>query len=346
MGGWQAAFSGLGQTGEDLGAGMNQALTEALKVRAQTHLENMDQSHLALAQAGQKQAYDLAQQQHELMRQQLLQNNQEDLGLAFDAKTGGYVRNMRDKTTNKITGYPLGPNVYPPDSPEMQMISYKNLVNMTKDGTPTGPKVFTAEQAREKAFNLAKNYRLDPVSQLQAFREDGQQLKDDGVARVSIPGFGVVDFSKPGAVEQYAQWQLQAQRPQGLGALLRAETMGKPIDQTGWTANEQREYKVEEFKAKQAEQQALAMYREQLQLPMNWSEEGQKRLHDALIQATQEAQKGVDTKEAEIGARHGRGTTPAAGQRWSKSAWAAAHPGQDANAAAAYAKAQGATVIP
>lgn len=346
MGTFQAIASGLGETGESLGQGQNQALTEALKVRAQAHLEDMDTAHLALAKAGQEQAYNIAQQQHDLFRQQLLQNNQEDLGLAFDSSTGGYVRNMRDKTTNKITGYPLGPGVYPPDSPEMQMANYKRLLNMTKDGTPDGEKVFTSTAARNKAFAITARYGLSPVDQLQGFREDGEDLKDRGVTTLHIPGFGTVDFRKPGAVEQYAQWENQAQHPQGLGSLLRAETGLKQVDTTGWTANEQRQYRAAENREKYKEQQAMEMEKINMLDPSSWGPEAAKARHDRLTAASDEMYKNLETLEDEINRVHGRGTKPAPGQRWSKSAWAAANPGMDANAAEAYARARGVVVLP
>ena len=338
MGTWQAINSGLGEAGEQLGTGIDNANKFALQQRQQSHLENVDAQHIALAQALQKQQYDIAQQQHELMRAQL-QANGWSPPRTIRNSDGTYSQqfdNPRMPPGQQTTVIPY--NGTPPDSPEAFIGYYKTLRGMKNESDQP---LFTDTQAKQVAFKMPNLYREGPSGIVQGFREDAAEQAENGVKAIKIPGLGSFDITTPKGQADYAQAVLSTIHP---GGLYRAMTVGANKDMTGWTAGEQREYKPLEDKARRQEEILKSMA--VAQMNMTFKPEDQESIRKQLLEQTDSIWDEADKKYSEISGRHGRGTTPAAGQRWSKSAWAAANPGKDANAAEVQARKQGAIVLP
>lgn len=254
MGGFQAVAAGLGQTGEELGAGQNAALNEALKVRAQLHSEQMDTSHLALAQAGQQQALAIAQQQHELMRQQMLQSGWTHTGTVKGADGLYYQQfdNPRMPPGQQTSRIPYVGGV-PPDSPEGLMQSYKYYANQKDDN---GEPLLSHREIIKKVMGLDDLYHQGPAQVIQGFREDAEAQAKKGLKYIEVPGYGKVAIDTPNGQARYAQ--INADSYWGKGAFLRASMGigGKPIDMTGWTKQEVGEYKSFEAEIARKEQAA------------------------------------------------------------------------------------------
>lgn len=338
MGGFQGIASGLGEAGEQLGTGINNAEQMALKLRQQSHLENVDAQHIALAQAIQKQQYDLANQQHELARYQIMQNGWAHVGTVKEGNQYFQVfQNPRMPQGQQNMKLPY--NGTPPDSPESLMSYYRTLREMKNESDQP---LFTDTQAKQVAFKMPNLYREGPSGIVQGFREDAAEQAENGVKAIKIPGLGSFDITTPKGQADYAQAVLSTIHPGGLYRALSAGAGNK--DTTGWTPNEMREYKPLEDKARRQEEilKSLAV----AQMNMTFDPKQQGSIRQQLLEQTDSIWDEPDKKYAEINGRHGRGTTPAAGQRWSKSAWAAANPGKDANAAEAQARKQGAIVLP
>jgi len=341
MGGFQAVASGLGGAGEDLGTGLNNALNEALKVQLQQHNIGMDQSNLALRQAQQKQEYDLAQQQHELMRQQMLSNGWTHTG-TVKGPDGHYYQqfdNPRMPAGQQTTRIPYGGENggVPPDSMEAMLDNYKRLKEQGFEDT----------RAQQLAFKSVNLYRTDPAGLVGEYAKYAKELNEDkGVDKVPVFGFGTIDISTEAGQAKYAQAMIDSGR--GMGPLLRSMMGYGPgaagsKDMTGWTANEQREYRAIEEEARRREDILTKMGT--AQMSNTFDPDQQKAITKQVMDQIDDLWSEPNKKADEINARHGRGVTPAPGQMWSKSAWAAANPGGDANAAAAAATKAGAKVI-
>jgi len=222
MGGFQGVAAGLASTGEGIGTGVENALNEALKIRAQTFGEQMQSGELALRQAQLKQTYDIAQQQHELGRQQLIQSGWRDLGPTVEG--GQYYRTFYNEATKQTSRLPIEGT--PPDSPAALLNYYRTVRGMTDDN---GKPVFTDLQAKQVAFKMPQLYREGPVGMMEGFRD---------YAKDSL-GYDDVKSQK------FAQQQLDL--IYGRGAYIRSmfgNYPGQGANMTGWTANEQREYKA------------------------------------------------------------------------------------------------------
>jgi len=250
MGNFQAVAAGLGGTGEDLGTGSNQALNEALKVQLQQHQIGMDQAHLALAQAALTQQGTLAQQSHDLTRMQIMQNNQEDLGVTLDPKTGRYFRNFRDKTTNEIRQLPLAENAVPPDSPTGQMAYFQTLINQRKDpDDPSSERLFSDTQAKQIAFKMPQAYRTDPAGVMTGFQELVREEPYNLTGTAAIKK----------AEQLYAEYV-------GRGGYFRWANggLGNSKDLTGFTAGEKRQYDAEVGPLKLQEQMLQGVMRSEM----------------------------------------------------------------------------------
>jgi hypothetical protein len=246
MGAFQAVASGLGETGEQVGQGLNQALNEALKVRSQLHGEQMDTAHLSLAQAALAQQGHLAELSHDLTRLQIMQNNQEDLGVTLDPKTGQYARNFRDKTTNQIRQLPLAPGSVPPDSPQGQMAYYQTLISQKRDdGTP----MFSDTQAKQIAFKMPQAYRTDPAGVMTGFQE---LVRSDPY---NLTGQEAIKKAE----QLYAEYV-------GRGGYFRWANggLGNSKDLTGFTAGEKRQYDAEVSPLKLQEQMLQSVMRSEM----------------------------------------------------------------------------------
>lgn len=310
MGGFQAVAAGLGQAGEEAGKGINDALTQALKVRAQTHLEEMDQAHLNLANKAnnfqqayqvnaQHQAYSLAQQQHELAREMLIKGGNKDLGSQLDPVSGKYFRAFYNDVTGKSSKIPL--DGVPPDSPAGQISYMKTLQGMT-DGD-SGKPLFTPMQAKQIAFKMPSLYREGPAGIVQSFIDDASEQAGNGVKSISVPGVGKFDITTPGGRANYAQATLATIHPGGLYRALNPTTLsGKAGDQTGWTANEMREYKSTADQAGRMET-ALTKLME-VQLNNTLDPQAQQQISSRFMDQIQGVWKNADAKQAEINARH------------------------------------------
>src|SRR6266436_5519072 len=161
MGGWgQAITSGIGETGEQLGTGLNNALTEALKVQMQQHVIGHDNATLALEEARQKQTYDIASQQHELMRQQMLEQGWTHTGTVKDPDGTYYQQfdNPRMPAGQQTRRIPYGGanGGVPPDSMEAMLDNYKRLKEQGFEDT----------RAQQLAFKSVNLYRTDPAGLL------------------------------------------------------------------------------------------------------------------------------------------------------------------------------------
>lgn len=342
MGGFQAVASGLGEAGEQTGQGINNAINEALKVRQQTHLEDVDKAHITLQQQAQQQAYTVAQQQHELMRQGLIQNNQEDLGVSLNPATNKYIRNFRDKTTNKINSYPV--EGVPPDSPQGLTNYYKTLKSMTSErGTP----ILSDKEAMAMAFKFPGLFREGPVGMLQGFQDHAEELVRNGIKEARIPGIGRIDLTKDNGPVNYSQAMMDVIYQRGMmSAYLRAQQTGR--DMTGFTPGETRDYKAAEA--------GLDNYASMLQkttaaaMASELNPDKRDELMKTLLTQTQAIEGAKADKYNEILAiRHPERvdkSQPLKGKMFITSQWAANNPGKDANAAADAARKQGAIVLP
>jgi hypothetical protein len=302
MGGFQAVASGLGETGEQLGTGLNNALNEALKVQLQQHNIGMDQAHLALAQAQQKQTYDLATQQHDLMRQQMLESGWTHTGTVKDPD-GTYYQQFDNprmpagQQTRRIP-YGGGNGGVPPDSMEAMLDNYKRLKEQGFEDT----------RAQQLAFKSVNLYRTDPAGLVGEYAKYAKELNEEkGVSKVPVFGFGTIDISNEAGQAKYAQAMIDSGR--GMGPLLRS-MMGfggaaGSRDMTGWTANEQREYRAVEEEAKRREDILTKMGTAQMSNTFNPEE--QKAVTKSVMDQIDDLWKGPHEKYDEINNRHGRG---------------------------------------
>lgn len=333
MGGFQAVAAGLGQAGEEAGKGINDALTQALKVRAQQHLEDMDAAHLNLAQKAQtfQQAYETNaqhqaasqfQQSHELAREALIKGGWKDLGSQIDPANGRYFRTMYNDQTQQTTKVYL--DGVPPDSPTGMINYYKTLRGMTGDN---GKPLFDDMKAKEIAFKMPNLYREGPAGIVQSFIDDAQDQANNGVKSISVPGIGKFDITTPGGRSNYAQATLATIHPGGLYRALNPTTSsGKALDQTGWTGNEMREYNAEANKAKVMENAILKLAEAQMNGILDPTGKQQEALTKNAIDQVTSAYARADQKAEEISARHQTGNNPNTrvpgfvwnGQQWIK----------------------------
>lgn len=316
MGAFQAVASGLGEAGENLGTGINNAEQTALKLRQQSHIENVDASHIALAQAMQKQQYDIAQQQHELMRQQILSNGWAHVGTVKEGDQYFQVfQNPRMPQGQQNMKLPY--NGVPPDSPESMINSYKTFRTMKDENDHP---LFTDTQAKQVAFKMANLYREGPSGIVQGFREDAEERAAAGVKSIRIPGLGEFPISTPKGISDYAQAVLSTIHPGGLYRALNGGAGTGAKDMTGWTAGELREYKPLEEKARRSEEllKSLAV----AQMNMTFDPKQQESIRQQLLEQTSSIWKEPEEKYAEIGNRHHApitfqvpaGAPPASGQ--------------------------------
>lgn len=312
MGGFQAVAAGLGQAGEEAGKGINDALTQALKVRAQQHLEDMDAAHLNLAQKAQtfQQAYETNaqhqaasqfQQSHELAREALIKGGWKDLGSQIDPANGRYFRTMYNDQTQQTTKVYL--DGVPPDSPTGMINYYKTLRGMTGDN---GKPLFDDTQSKMIAFKMPNVYREGPAGMVQSFIDTAEdQFKNNGTKSIKIPGVGTFDISTPQGRVNYAQGALATIHPGGLYRALNPNSAtGKPIDQTGWTGNEMREYNAEANKAKVTENTILKLAEAQMNGILDPTGKQQEALTKNVMDQVTAAYARADQKAEEISARH------------------------------------------
>lgn len=305
MGGFQAVAGALGETGENAATGINNALNEALKVRAQLHGENVDQAHITLQQQAQQQAYTIAQQQHELTRQQILQSGWRDMGATMGPN--GYVRNFYNDQTKENRAIPISGT--PPDSMENMLNHFKTLSGMTdQDGHP----VLTAMQAKQIAFKMPQLYREGPVGMLEGFTDYAREMNEKGISAVKVPGFGKIDITTPEGQAQFSQTMMDTVYQRSLMAAMWKTQ--HPTDMSGWSANEQREFKAVEDKNKAMEQILLKVAEARMNSIAGMDPTAQQAMQKELMDSVLPLYNETQAKEAEINARHGRvAPTSAAG---------------------------------
>lgn len=343
MGGFQAFSEGVGATGEQLAGGMQNALNEALKVRAQLHGEQMDAAHLALAQAGQQQAYNLAQQQHELTRQQIIQQGWRDLGPTVE--NGQYSRTFYNDNTKQYSRVPIQGN--PPDSPGAAMNYYAMLKSIVDDKNHPA---FTDDQAKRIAFRMPNLYREGPVGMMEGFRDLGRDLASSGTTKIK-GGLGQdIDLSTPEGIQAFAQDQQDLVYGRGgyFRSLWGSSAAGR--DMTGFTTGEAREYKAAEDGLNSYAQMLEKAAGLQMQSILGLDPSKVKDINDNLIQQFIMLQGMKDDKYNEIlGRRNPQAidkSKPLMGKLLSKSQWAKGNPGKDVDAAMKQFTQQGALIVP
>lgn len=348
MGGFQAVAAGLGSGVEDAAQGINAGYNTALKTADIQHGWQQDLVRNKLAQQIADQNALNAQQSHDLMRQQLIQEGWRDAGVARNP-AGKYVRTLINPNL------PAGQNQrtfeepgVPPDSPEAMLGNYRNLVGMQgNDGKP----VFTDMQAKEIAFRSTNLYRTDPAGIVKGFRDDAADLASKGTTNVQIPGMGKYDISSAAGQAKYGQ--AMADLYWGHGGIFRAmnpmaylRSSGKLADTTGFTAGEKREF---DASAKpllsQIQYLEMAMRAESANTfdPASSQAVTAKYLPQIMQLESQLEQ----VKTGIASRRSGGGPNATAGKSFSISAYAKVNPDPVAQAKAlAAAKAAGAPVIP
>lgn len=322
MGGFQAVTAGLGQAGEDMGKGLNDALNQALKVQFQNHTIAMGEGDLALRQAAQRQTYDIAQQAHDLTRSQIIAFGWKDLGTTLDPTSGQYTRTFYNEQTKETSRLPVQGT--PPDSPAGLMSYYKSLSGMQDEG---GKPMFTPLQAKQIAFKMPQLYREGPAGMMEGFRDYAMQnlgMDEKAAQKFAQTNFDIV-YGRGG----YFHY--------GAGG-------AKSQDMSGWTANEQREYKSMEAQVIGTERMLTKLAETRIASSLDPTE--QADIQKELIESLGPLYKQLSDKQSEISGRHGRGNPPSPGAKWSKGAWAAANPGKDANAAEVQARQAGASIVP
>ena len=350
--GWgQAIESGIGEAGEQAGQGINQAIIEAQRIKQQQDtqantLTQLDQAQqrINLEKLGQQQTYGLAKSQQDLYRENIMRQGWNHAGTVKDGN-GQYYQvydNPNMPPGQQTTRIPY--NGIPPDSMEAQIANFHDLQDQG----------FEPEKAMQIAFKQAGLYRNSPAEQLGEWQKAAQSLfEDKGVKSVPVFGYGNIDISTPEGQAKYAQAMADS-GSRGAAAYIRA-TMGNGagvgksnVNMTGWTPNEQREFKSLEAEVLKQESAFSNIYDRALSNSFDPVADAEKiaKLYQEKVGPYQ-AQ--LEAKRAEIDARHGRGgnvNPPSPGQTWSKTAWAAANPGKDANLAEKQARAQHAIIVP
>jgi len=225
MGAFQAIASGLGETGEQAGQGINQALNEALKVRQQNFVEQNAAREMEFRYNQLQQQGSLEGQRNDIYRQQILQSGWKDLGLTIDPKTNLYSRTFyndqlpegQNKRVVPITGTP-------PDSLEAQMARYQTLINEKKDD---GSPMFTSTQAKQIVFKMTKDYQ-GGADQMRGFLD----LAHD-------------EYGLEGQAAIKKAEQLYGETVGRGGYFRYASGLGNPKDLTGLTPGEMRDYNAQ-----------------------------------------------------------------------------------------------------
>lgn len=308
MGNFQAVASGLGGAGEDIGVGLNNALNESLRVRqqdlaekAQSHGEQMDAAHLKLAEAGQLQSYNIAQQAHELTRQQIIQSGWKDMG-ATVGPDGKYNRTFYNEQLPEGQNKKVVPLAgVPPDSPQGLLQYYKTVSGM-QDGN--NKPLFTDLQAKQIAFKMPQLYREGPAGIVDSFMDNAKEAAGNGVKAIKIPGLGSYDITTPKGIADFGQAALSTIHPGGLYRATNPAAFGKGPDTTGWTANDKREFDsfANPIKAIQAAMGRMA----DAQIAGNFDPREQDKIRQQYLETVTNQEKQIQDKQDEISARHGR----------------------------------------
>lgn len=298
MGGFQAVMSGLGETGEQAGQGINNAINEALRVRQQTHQEDIDAAHIDLAAKAQQQQYLIFQQQHELAKQQLEASGWKDMGVTV-GPDGRYVRNFYNEQTQQKRA--VGVQGVPPDSSEGMLNHFKTLSSLKdQDNNP----LFTPLQAKQIAFKMPQLYREGPVGMLDGFTDYAKEKNDSGISAIQVPGFGKIDITSPEGQAKFGQTMLDTIYQRSLMAAMYKSQ--HPGDASGWTANEKREYDAVNNKNKALEQLYLKFAESQMAQPSAMNPETQEEIKKSLMSSVLPLYSENQSKEEEINARHNR----------------------------------------
>jgi len=302
MGAFQGVAAGLGGQGEDMGAGFNQTLNEALKVRAQTAAEQNEAARIGLAQQQQKQNYTLAQQQHDLLRQQLISSGWRDLGATVQ-QDGTYARNFQNLTTGETKTLPM--QGVPPDSFPALMSHYQTLLGQKNDA---GEPIFSEREAKQIAFKVNNLYRETPQEILSSFQEEAASQANKGLKAIQVPGFGRIDISSPDGQSRYAQ--IMFDNYYGKGALMRAAMgfgpgsgTGANRDMTGFTAGERRDYQSYANSIDTALTAKEKFYGMLLQGPAAFDPDKVNDIQKRFLEDVDKAEKAKDDKYKELEGR-------------------------------------------
>lgn len=277
MGGFQAVASGLGEGGEQLAQGTNNALNEALKVRSQLFNEQQQTGELNLRQAALQQSYNIAQQQHELARQQMLNSGWVHSGTVL-GQDGQYYQTFSNPRTGETSR--MAYNGVPPDSPAGQMNYYRSLLNLKGDD---GKPMFNDLQAKQVAFKMPQLYREGPVGMMQGFAD---YAKDN---------LGITD---PNKAQEFAQKQLDI--IYGRGGYFRwgAGGLGANHDLTGFTPGEKREYDAAVGPLKLQEQMLTKVMN--AQMAATFDPTAQAQISDRFLPAIMQLESQAQSKYQEI----------------------------------------------
>lgn len=301
MGGFQAFSSAIGETGENLGVGMQGALNEALKVRQQMHDESMDKAKLALAQAGQQQEWNLAQQAHELTRSQIIQSGWKDMGATVN-KDGTFSRNFFNDQLPEGQNRKVVPlSGIPPDSPQGLLQHYQTIRGLTDE---KGNRLFDDMQSKQVAFRMPSLYKEGPAGLLDSFRDSAEEQFEKGVKAIKIPGLGTYPIDTPAGRANYAQGVLSTIHPGGLYRAMNPGAFGKQTDQSGWTAGEKREYDGLKDQVNKMEQLVVSSANTRMMATLDPNE--QAKIQQDMISTITPMYKQLEDKQNEISARHNR----------------------------------------
>lgn len=249
----QALASGIGEGGAQVATGAINAQDKALQVAQMQHNWQQDAIKNSLAQQQLAQTNSIAQQQHDLARQQLISNGYLDMGTTLDPVTQQYTRTLYNKYTNQTIKLPV--QGIPPDSPAGQLNYYKQLLQMKDDKNQP---IFNPFTAMQTAFKMPAAFQKGPAELMAQWRQDAQSLYSQGVTKVTGPNGKLIDISTPTGQQEYAQAQVDLQSGRagyyhyGPGSL----GLGAGRDMTGFTPGEKRQFDAQTTSLK-AQQQTL-----------------------------------------------------------------------------------------
>lgn len=306
MGGFQAVASGLGGAGEDIGVGLNNALNESLRVRqqdlaekAQAHGEQVDAAHIKLAEAAQAQSYNIAQQSHELTRQQIIQSGWKDMGATI-GPDGKYSRSFYNEQLPEGQNRKVVPLAgVPPDSPQGLLQHYQVIKGMKDENDKP---MFNDLQAKQIAFKMPNLYREGPAGIVDSFMDMAREEAKNGVKAIKIPGLGSFPINTDKGIADYGQAVLSTIHPGGLYRALNPSAYGGGKDMTGFTAGEKREFDsfANPIKAMQAAMGRVT----DAQIAGTFDPAAQDILRKQYLEGVTSQEKQIQEKYDEIANRH------------------------------------------
>ena len=352
MGALQAITGGFGKLGSEIGAGDVTAQQQELQKANIEQNWQMNYVRNQLEQQRLQQTWDIAQQQHDLTRQQIIQQGYRDMGATIDPASGQYYRTFINPATGDTRRVPVQGT--PPDSPQ-GMMNYFQQVRGLKDSN--GNPLLSDTEAAQIAFRMPMLYRQGPAAQFQSFVDQAQDYANQGIKSIKGPDGKQIDLTSPQGRIAYAQMQQDLIYGRsgffhyGPGNLLGG---GAAKDLSGFTAGEQREYNayIAPYKAQELllGQAMRAAYASAI------TPDQQQQVTNTYLPQIAAIQQAENSKYQEILARHRGGQPPtnaqvsqanSGKQYWSAAAYKKANPKateSQVEQAMTAAKAAGATV--